>query len=271
MKILTLSILSLTAVCVTAGAQNASAPAGSTVQADKQFLQQLEHTDPVGQSPVQGADAPAAPPTKNETPSKPAPVAEKTVPARRTNDSAPLKTADRPATTSVAQERPQTEIRPEKKSRRNVNGRATASTTERVDPAEETAETRPVEKRSRKDVNPKVTTATTEQVTPTAPNNQETVDPQPRRVIRERTSRNIAPDPFYDNGGPAPVRTETRSSRTYAGAQPAPAEVATGPQKTVTVTKTITTLPAPQPPPREHDDENGFFHRLFHPKDRAGD
>lgn len=269
MKILTLSILSLTAVCVTAGAQNASAPAGSTAQADKQFLQQLEHTAPPAPNPVQSAEAPAAPPAPDQTPPKPAPVAKKAAPVRRTNDSAPVKTAERPAATSVVQERPQTEIRPEKKSKRDVNVRATAST--RVEPADENMEARPVEKRSRRNVSPRVTTATAEEVAPAVPNYEETVDPQPRRAIRERTSRNIAPDPFYENGGPAPARTETRSSKTYSAAQPAPAEVATGPQKTVTVTRTITTLPAPQPPPREHDDDNGFFHRLFHPKDRSGD
>jgi hypothetical protein len=272
MKILTLSILSFTAVCVTVGAQDTAAPAASTVQADKQFLQQLEHTDQLGQNPLQGVDAPAAAPAANQTQPKSAPLAKKAAPARRTNDSAAVTAADQSAA-PVAQERPQAEIRPvDKKWKRNVNAKTTAAATEKVEPADERIETRSVEKKSRREVNAKGTATTAGQVVPIDQNNEEAVDARPpRKGNRERPSRNNTLDPFNEAGGAAPARTETRSSRTYTNSQQVPAEVATGPQRTVTVTRTITALPDPQPAPREHDDENGFFHRLFHPKDRSGD
>jgi hypothetical protein len=168
------------------------------------------------------------------------------------------------------------EARPvEGRGKRQVNTRPVATATTRVDSVDENNDSRAVERKWKKDVNPRATVATTERIDPPGATNPEAVETQPpRRGSRERTSRNTTLDPFYDNSAPPPAKRETRTSKTSAApAVPVqePADVAAGPQKTVTVTKTVTVLPAPQTPPREHDDENGFFHRLFHPKDRSGD
>lgn len=105
MKTLTLFLLSLATLCVTAGAQESAAPAGSTTQADKKFLQQLERTDPPANR-AQSAGAPADPAagqpataSTDEKRPKSAPVAKKSRHSRNSDV--------KPVDPAVAQERPQ--------------------------------------------------------------------------------------------------------------------------------------------------------------------
>lgn len=232
MKKLTLSLLSLTAACVTVGAQDSAVPAPSTAQADKQFLRQLERIDPAPPAANPLATAPAA-----EKQPEPAPVAKQAAPARtrRATESGPVKTTERSQVASTSSERSSTEVHPS-------------------------------EKRSKKETAPKVAAANTERIAPTAPGNEEVVEARPvRRVNQNRTARTTSLDPFYDTAGRSPASEETKPVKTSRSSVQLPAEVAAETPQSVTVTRTVTTIPAPAP----KEEDNGFFHRLFHHKDHS--
>ena len=204
MKILTLSILSLATVCVTAGAQETAAPAQSTAQADKQFLQQLERTDPAPTAVGQSSTAQA-----EEKPTKPAPVAKQAAPAKK---------AERAATASVSSERPEGELRPiEKKSKKEAGTKAVATNTEKTVPpaasTEETVETRPLRK-----ANQDRTARTTSTLDPfydTATRAPISVDPKPAK-----TSRPAAQLPTEVATGSPQTVTVTKTVTTIPTATP---------------------------------------------------
>lgn len=244
MKILSFSCLLIATTATTLLAQ------GTTAQADRRFLQDLEQSDPRAPAPVPAGDAPvtpaadlptgqtrnAPPPTEPTVVTKPAPAVRRgTVAQDRVNEASPSRRNDNSATQSVSREKVQ-------------------------------MEQRQVTRRQKKESD--VRTVETGEVNDTTSEGGVRVLPPVRRSNRTSAERTVDVETMPSGRveitprAPAPPPVTT-TRRTYS----APAqteEVATRPAKTVTVTKTTNAVPEEDADHSERHDEHGFLYRLFH-------